>query len=53
MPEPYDELLATTVEFQIVRLSILEVPPFPYPVPIPEPYDELLARTVDSPIDRL
>jgi hypothetical protein len=40
MPEP-DELSASTVEFQIVRLSTREFPFEAAPLPIPEPYSEL------------
>jgi hypothetical protein len=43
MPEP-DKLLATTVEFQIVRMFMLEIPfSSQYPVPMPESCPKLLA----------
>jgi hypothetical protein len=38
IPEPYDELFASTNELQIARLPIREMLPVPAdPVPIPDP----------------
>jgi hypothetical protein len=53
IPDPSDELFATTVEFSIVTLLILDVPESePSPVPIPEPHDELIASTSEPAIKR-
>jgi hypothetical protein len=42
IPEPSCDPCAVTVEFQIARTSILEVPALrPLPVPIPEPHSEV------------
>jgi hypothetical protein len=51
IPEPYDELVATIVECQIVRLSIAEtLLSIADPVPIPEPSDDLDAWTIEREI---
>jgi hypothetical protein len=53
IPQPSDELLVTIVDFIIVKLSSLELPPRdPVAVPIPEPHDELIASTSDLSIKR-
>jgi hypothetical protein len=59
MTEPETELFATTVEFEIVSVSIVELPhPMPdhstgRPVPIAEPDDELPASTCEFEIETI
>jgi hypothetical protein len=49
IPAAYPELLARVVEFQIVKVSIFEVPaPYTSANPIPEPSDRLDALIVES-----
>jgi hypothetical protein len=43
IPEPEVECIFSTLDFQIVRFSILDVPPaLEDPVPIPEPADDVI-----------
>jgi hypothetical protein len=51
IPEPLDELFATTVEFQIVSSSIRELPAAVPAAPIPEPCSVLLASTYEPEIE--
>jgi hypothetical protein len=55
MPEPPSEVLAVMFPLQIVKLSILEIPPSsPFPVPIPEPDPvELLTVRLPSKIVKM
>jgi hypothetical protein len=54
IPEPYEPLLATITDPDIMSCPMDELLPetVPSPVPIPEPYDELAAVTVQFEIVR-
>jgi hypothetical protein len=54
IPEPLlAEWASVTVEFEIVKISIIDVPPHSaYPVPIPEPYSALLRAICELEINK-